>query len=62
MYIVYIYIYIYLYKSSLKFDYYYFITDGSLCLLYSIHSNVQIFLFPIKEPFLAEQLTKNLIQ
>ena len=38
----YIYIYIYLYKSSLKFDHYYFITDGSLCLLYSIHSNAII--------------------
>jgi hypothetical protein len=37
-----VYIYI-LYKSSLKFDHYYFITDGSLCLLYySIHSNATI--------------------
>ena len=37
-----IYIYI-LYKSSLKFDHYYFITDGSLCLLYySKHSNATI--------------------
>ena len=37
-----VYIYIFLYKSSLKFDHYYFITDGSLCLLYSIHSNATI--------------------
>ena len=35
-------VYIFLYKSSLKFDHYYFITDGSLCLLYSIHSNATI--------------------
>jgi hypothetical protein len=28
----------------------------------AFHSQVQIFLFPIKEPFRAEQLTKNLIQ
>jgi hypothetical protein len=35
-------VYIFLYKSSLKFDHYYFITDGSLCLLYSIHSSATI--------------------
>ena len=36
-------VYIYfLYKSSLKFDHYYFTTNGSLCLLYSIHSNATI--------------------
>jgi hypothetical protein len=27
---------------SLKFDHYYFTTDGLLCLLYSIHSNATI--------------------
>ena len=37
-----VYIYFFLYKSSLKFDHYYFTTDGSLCLLYSIHSNATI--------------------
>ena len=35
-------VYIFLYKSSLTFDHYYFTTDGSLCLLYSIHSNATI--------------------
>jgi hypothetical protein len=29
---------------------------------YTIQYNINIFLFPIKEPFRAEQLTKNLIQ
>jgi hypothetical protein len=31
-------------------------------LLYCNTNTIQIFLFPIKEPFRAEQLTKNLIQ
>ena len=35
-------VYIFLYKSSLMFDHYYFTTDGSLCLLYSIHSSATI--------------------
>jgi hypothetical protein len=31
--------------------------------IFSVRDNtIQIFLFPIKEPFWAEQLTKNLIQ
>jgi hypothetical protein len=30
--------------------------------LQCIQIQIQIFLFPIKEPFRAEQLTKNLIQ
>jgi hypothetical protein len=34
--------YLFLYKSSLKFDHYYFTTNGSLCLLYSIHLNATI--------------------
>jgi hypothetical protein len=63
-----VHIYIFLYKSSLKFDHYYFITDGSQnCVIdqsatENKQTNKQIFLFPIKEPFQAEQLTKNLIQ
>jgi hypothetical protein len=32
------------------------------CQPYTIQIQIQIFLFPIKEPFRAEQLTKNLIQ
>jgi hypothetical protein len=35
-------VYIYVYINPLKFDHYYFITDGSLCLLYRIHSNATI--------------------
>ena len=49
--------------ESMKYMYYW--NDVYLCLTLSfayISIQIQIFLFPIKEPFRAEQLTKNLIQ
>ena len=54
-------LYIFLYKSSLKLDHYYFTTDGSLCLLYSIHSNATITMSMVRLNFDLLLFHKNFV-